>query len=180
MEWRDAIMASRGEESYLKIIIAGEADVGKTALVNRYSTGRFDIPETIGIGFSSKAEKSSTLGRFKFSILDMAGEERFRFILPEVCKGARGIMLLFDLSNPKSFKNLGEWVDLIRGCLEDVPILLIGSKSDLDSKMPEKQIKDFVNQKKLSGYMKVSAKLNTNVDTAFKEMTELIEKGSCR
>jgi small GTP-binding protein len=169
-------MTSTGEESYLKIIVAGEADVGKTALVNRYSTGRFDIPETIGIGFSSKAEKSAEHGRFKFSILDMAGEERFRFILPEVCKGAKGIMLLFDLSDPKSFRNLGEWVDLIRECLQNVPILLIGSKADLEAKIPEKQIKDFVNQKKLNGYMKVSAKLNTNVSTAFQKMTELIQK----
>ncbi|WXG43773.1 MAG: Rab family GTPase [Promethearchaeati archaeon SRVP18_Atabeyarchaeia-1] len=171
-------MTSPGEESYIKIIVAGEADVGKTALVNRYSTGRFDIPETIGIGFSSKAEKTAELGKFKFSILDMAGEERFRFILPEVCRGAKAVMLLFDLSNPKSFKNLGEWVDLIRECLENAPILLIGSKSDLDSKVPEKQIKDFVNQKKLSGYMKVSAKMNTNVDTAFRQITELIKKGA--
>jgi small GTP-binding protein len=167
-------MSSLREESYLKIIVAGEADVGKTALVNRYSTGRFDIPETIGIGFSSKAEKSAKLGKFKFSILDMAGEERFRFILPEVCKGAKGIMLLFDLSAPKGFKNLDGWVDLIRDCLQNIPILLIGSKADLEAKVSEKQIKDFVSQKKLSGYVKVSAKQNTNVNAAFQRMTELI------
>jgi small GTP-binding protein len=172
-------LTSHVEESYIKIIVAGEADAGKTALVNRYSTGRFDIPETIGIGFSSKAEKSSDLGRFKVSILDMAGEERFRFILPEVCKGAKGVMLLFDLSDPKSFKNLGEWVDLIRSCLMNAPILLIGSKSDLESRIPEKQIKDFVNQKKLDGFIKVSAKLNKNVDTAFQKLTELIRKEAC-
>ena len=169
-------MTSAGEESYLKIIVAGEADVGKTALVNRYSTGRFDIPETIGIGFSSKAEKSAKHGKFKYSILDMAGEERFRFILPEVCKGAKGIMLLFDLSDPKSFRNLGEWVDLIRDCLHNIAILLIGSKADLEAKIPEKQIKEFVNQKKLGGFVKVSAKMNTNVSTAFQKMTELIQK----
>ncbi len=163
-------------ESYLKIIIAGEADVGKTALVNKYSTGRFDIPETIGIGFSSKDEKSAKLGLFRFSIWDMAGEERFRFILPEVCKGAQGIMLLYDVSNPTSFAHLGEWVDVIRKCMGSIPVLLIGAKSDLESNVPEIKIKDFVREKKLSGYIKVSAKLNTNVEAAFQKITELIEK----
>jgi small GTP-binding protein len=171
-------VSSREEESYLKIIVAGEADVGKTALVNRYSTGRFDLPETIGIGFSSKSEKSGELGRFKFSILDMAGEERFRFILPEVCKGAKGVMLLFDLSNPKSFGNLREWVDLIRSCLANAPILLIGSKSDLDAKVSDKLAKDFVNEKKLSGYVKVSAKQNKNIDAAFQKIIELIQRSA--
>ena len=161
---------------YLKIIVAGEADVGKTALVNKYSTGRFDIPETIGLGFSSKAEKSADLGQFKFSIWDMAGEERFRFILPEVCKGAKGIMLLFDVSNPESFNHLGDWIDVIRSSLGNIPILLIGAKSDLESKIPEKTVKDFLKEKKLSGYVKVSAKRNVNVDAAFRKITELIEK----
>jgi small GTP-binding protein len=163
-------------ESYLKIIVAGEADVGKTALVNKYSTGRFDIPETIGLGFSSKAEKSKDLGQFKFSIWDMAGEERFRFILPEVCRGAKGIMLLFDVSNPESFNHLGDWIEVIRSSMGDIPVLLIGAKSDLESKIPEKTVKEFVRDKKLSGYMKVSAKLDTNVRAAFQKITELIGK----
>jgi small GTP-binding protein len=176
MSEREKRDETHGGGSYLKIIIAGEADVGKTALVNKYSTGRFDIPETIGLGFSSKAEESSELGQFKFSIWDMAGEERFRFILPEVCKGAKGIMLLFDVSNPESFNHLGDWIEVIRSNLGNIPILLIGAKSDLESKVPEKNIKDFVKDKKLSGYLKVSAKLNTNVDAAFRKITELIGK----
>lgn len=163
-------------QSYIKIIIAGEADVGKTALVNKYSTGRFDIPETIGLGFSSKAENSAELGQFKFSIWDMAGEERFRFILPEVCKGAKGIMLLFDVSNPESFNHLGEWINVIRDSMGNIPVLLVGAKSDLESRISEKSVKEFVRNKKLSGYMKVSAKLNTNVEAAFKRITELIEQ----
>ena len=163
-------------ESYLKIIIAGEADVGKTALVNRYSTGRFDIPETIGLGFSSKTEKSAELGQLKFSIWDMAGEERFRFILPEVCRGAKGIMLLFDVSNPASFSHLVDWIGVIRECMGDIPVLLIGAKSDLESKISEKSVREFVREKKLSGYMKVSAKQDTNVKAAFQKITELIGK----
>jgi small GTP-binding protein len=176
MSARERREETQGAESYLKIIVAGEADVGKTALVNKYSTGRFDIPETIGLGFSSKAEESADLGRFKFSIWDMAGEERFRFILPEICKGAKGIMLLFDVSNPVSFNHLGEWIDVIRSNMGDIPVLLIGAKSDLESKIPERNIREFVRDKKLSGYMKVSAKLDTNVRAAFQRITELIEK----
>jgi small GTP-binding protein len=176
MSVRDRKEETQGGGSYLKIIVAGEADVGKTALVNKYSTGRFDIPETIGLGFSSKAEESADLGRLKFSIWDMAGEERFRFILPEVCKGAKGIMLLFDVSNPESFNHLVDWINVIRECMGNIPVLLIGAKSDLESRVPEKSIREFVKEKKLSGYMKVSAKLDTNVKAAFQEITELIEK----
>jgi len=161
-------------ESYLKIIVAGEADVGKTALVSRYSTGEFAALETIGIDISSKSGKSGELGRFKFSIWDLGGEERFRFILPEVCKGAKGVMLLFDLSKPKTFKNLDEWVKVIRSCMGTVPVLLVGAKADLQNEVPEELIKRFVKEKKLSGFVKVSAKQNKNVDEAFQRIIELI------
>nr|MDO8133557.1 Rab family GTPase [Candidatus Njordarchaeum guaymaensis] len=163
-------------ESYFKIIVAGEADVGKTALVNRYSMGEFVAPETIGIDFSSKSGKSAELGRFKFSIWDLGGEVRFRFILPEVCKGAKGVMLLFDLSNPKTFKNLDEWVKVIRSCMGNVPVLLVGAKADLQSKVPEELIKRFVKERKLSGFVKVSAKQNKNVNEAFQKIIELTPK----
>lgn len=162
------------DETYVKILVAGESQVGKTALVNRYSMGKFVAQETIGIDFSSKSEETSELGRFKFSIWVLGGEERFRFILPEVCKGAKGIMLLFDLSRPKTFSNLDEWVKVIRDCMGNVPVLLVGAKSDLEGKVPEEQIRRFVKEKNLSGYVKVSAKLNRNVDEAFKKITTLI------
>lgn len=169
-------MDKRGEgaESYLKIIIAGESGVGKTALANEFSTGKFVAPETIGLDFSSKSGKSEDIGRFKFSIWDVGGEERFRFILPEICSGAKGVMLLFDLSNPKTFKNLDEWVKLIQSCLPDAPILLVGAKADLQGKVSEDTIKNLVKEKQLSGFMKVSAKQNTNVNEAFQKMVELI------
>jgi small GTP-binding protein len=168
----------RGEvaESYVKIIIAGEARVGKTALANMYSTGKFTAPETIGIDFSSKEGKSVGLGRFKFSIWDLGGEQRFRFILPEVCKGAKGVMLLFDMSNPKTFKNLDAWVKLIQDCLAGVPILLVGAKADLGGEVSEELIRKFVKERKLSGFVKVSAKQNKNVDEAFQKMVDLIPR----
>lgn len=159
-----------------KLVVAGEGGVGKTTLVIRYCEGVFkhDTRTTVGVGFASKEVKVEG-ERIKLQIWDFGGEERFRFILPQYCRGANAAILAFDTTRFQSLKNLPEWVDIIRNNAGDVPIVLVGTKVDVEEKRTVKahEGEEFAKKNKLESYYDVSSKTGLNVDNVFAKVAEL-------
>jgi len=159
-----------------KLVVAGEGGVGKTTLVIRYCEGIFkhDTRTTVGVGFASKEVKVEG-ERIKLQIWDFGGEERFRFILPTYCKGANSAILAFDTTRFQSLKNLPEWVDIIRNNAGDIPIVLVGTKVDVEEKRTVKAEdgEAFANKNKLECYYDVSSKTGLNVDKVFAKVAEM-------
>ncbi|GAB4305403.1 MAG: hypothetical protein Kow0069_01120 [Promethearchaeota archaeon] len=117
-----------------KLVVAGAGGVGKTALIERYTKDRFveDHKMTIGSAFSIKDLVLDTGETVRLQLWDFAGEERFRFILEDYCKGAGGALVCFDVTDYDTFRELPEWIRLIRkGADPNVPIALVGTKWDL-------------------------------------------------
>ncbi|MGQ4875731.1 MAG: Rab family GTPase [Promethearchaeia archaeon] len=161
----------------LKILTAGEGGVGKTTLLHRYVEGKFstDTKMTIGVEFFLKEitidDKQCTL-----QLWDFGGQERFRFLLESYVLGAKGALLMFDLTRPMTLDNLEEWVNICRKSDPDLPILFIGTKLDLvDEIMVDDdyalQYKEHFN---LFDYMKVSSKTGEGVQEAFEKLTRKI------
>jgi small GTP-binding protein len=159
-----------------KLVVAGEGGVGKTTLIIRYCEGIFkhDTRTTVGVGFASK-EVSLRGEKIKLQIWDFGGEERFRFILPAYCKGANAAILAFDTTRFQSVKNLPEWVEIIRKNAGNVPIVLVGTKTDLEDKrtVRHEEGEAFSSKNRLEGYYDVSSKTGLNVDTVFAKVAEL-------
>lgn len=125
-------------EYVCKVVVIGEAGVGKTALLRRYLDEEFTDTylSTVGVDFRVKTlylpEEQKQL---KFQIWDCAGQERFRSITNSYYRGAQAILLVYDITNEKSFQQLELWLEEIRRYLSTLPpIFIVGNKIDCERK----------------------------------------------
>ena len=161
----------------MKILTAGEGGVGKTTLLDRYVEGKFsaDLKMTIGIEFFAKEIIIDEI-QCILQIWDFGGEKHFRFMLESYVLGAKGALLMFDLTRPITLMNLEQWVNIVRKNDPDLPVLFLGTKLDLKDKI---QVEDnyalqFREKFNLFGYLKVSSKSGENVQKAFELLVKKI------
>ena len=102
-----------------KILVFGDASVGKTSLILRYISGYFlqDQKLTIGVDFYSKTTKFRNK-KVKLQFWIFGGEEKFRFLLQTYLKGANAAFFLYDITNRRSLEHLPRWTSIIREVAE--------------------------------------------------------------
>ena len=160
-----------------KILLLGDASVGKTSFTKRYCYNIFNPSErlTIGVDFHVKTVELSNR-RIKLQLWDVGGEERFRFLLPTYCLGANAAFLLYDITRPSTLDNISEWITIVKQKGGPIPIMLVGSKLDLEKSQRQVQ-RDYgiqiAEKNNMASFVEISAKDNINVDDAFKVLTEL-------
>ena len=156
-----------------KILLLGDSGVGKSSLLLRYTKNEFisDMRSTIGVEF---ALKYITIDNYqlKIQIWDTAGMERYRSITNAYYKGAKGVIVLYDICRKKSFENVDKWIDDFKSKADDdAVIILIGNKSDLDDKREvSKEEGESKAQMNKFAFMETSAKDNNNVQKAFETL----------
>jgi Ras-related protein Rab-2A len=153
-----------------KYIIIGESGVGKSCLLLQFTDKRFEplFDMTIGVEFGARSIQLNNQ-EVKLQIWDTAGQESFRSITRSYYRGACGALLVFDVTNRASFQSLQGWLDDARAnCNVPITVMLVGNKSDLESKrqVPKEEAQAFAEEKGLS-YIETSAKTAANVDEAF-------------
>uniref|UniRef100_A0A8D2L058 RAS and EF-hand domain containing n=1 Tax=Varanus komodoensis TaxID=61221 RepID=A0A8D2L058_VARKO len=120
------------EKAY-KIVLAGDAAVGKSSFLMRLCKNEFrgNTSATLGVDFQMKrliVDGEPTV----LQLWDTAGQERFRSIAKSYFRRADGVLLLYDVTCEKSFLNVREWVDMIADAThEHIPIMMVGNKVDL-------------------------------------------------
>jgi len=158
-----------------KVIIAGAGGVGKTAMVTRYCTGSFQdgYKMTIGAGFNTKSEVLDTGETVKMQLWDFAGEKRFRELLPDYCKGASGAFICFDLTDYDTFRDVPEWLKIIRQKAGFIPIILLGMKWDLNSHEIDPEVAhDYAEKAKCNQCVFCSSKEDLNIVESFQAMAK--------
>ena len=166
-----------------KIVIIGDSGVGKSSLLLRFADDQF--PEsyisTIGVDFRFRtiAIDSKVV---KLQIWDTAGQERFRTITSAYYRGADGIIIVYDVTNPESFDHVEEWLSEINEfATQNTSKLLVGNKADLEAQVDHDTALRFANKLGIP-FLETSAKTATNVEAAFltmaKELIRIREKNN--
>ena len=136
--------ANGAEEEYdflYKIVLVGDSNVGKTNLISRYikNTLPKNSNPTIGVEFATRVVSLRSGGTVKAQIWDTAGQERYYAIVSAHYRRAIGALLVYDITNIKSFLNAKKWIQELKSKAEpDIVIMLVGNKIDLVEKSSEK------------------------------------------
>jgi len=167
---------SHRKKVLLKVIILGDSGVGKTSLMNQYVHKRYtaQYKATIGADFLTKEllieDKLVTL-----QIWDTAGQERFQSLGVAFYRGADACVLVYDITDAKSFENLENWMDefLVHAAprnAESFPFIILGNKSDLATTRRQvslTKVKQWCDAKGGLPHFETSAKESINVEQAF-------------
>ena len=162
-----------------KVVIVGDSGVGKTNLIGRYLKNEYrqDTKATVGVEFGEKKFDINGL-KIKAQLWDTAGQERYKAITSMYYKGAKGALIVFDLSSKTTFVNAEKWYNEIKKATDpSINLILVGNKSDLKDKR-QVNTEDAENKAKEMGiaYMETSALNAENVDKAFSWLIEEISK----
>jgi len=163
----------------IKLLLIGDSGVGKSCLLLRFSDDSFTPSFITTIGIDFKIRTIDLEGkRIKLQIWDTAGQERFRTITTAYYRGAMGILLVYDVTDEKSFNNIRNWIrNIEQHATESVNKILIGNKCD----MVEKKVVDSARGKALADeygikFLETSAKNSINVEEAFITLAKDIKK----
>jgi len=163
----------------IKLLLIGDSGVGKSCLLLRFSDDSFtpSFITTIGIDFKIRTIELDGK-RIKLQIWDTAGQERFRTITTAYYRGAMGILLVYDVTDDKSFANIRNWIrNIEQHASENVNKILIGNKCDLvDKKMIDTSKGKALADEYAIRFMETSAKNSINVEDAFITLAKDIKK----
>ncbi|MFW9783139.1 MAG: Rab family GTPase [Candidatus Heimdallarchaeota archaeon] len=163
----------------IKIVLLGEANVGKTSLVYRFIEDKFreNYKSTLGVNLLKKDMQLEEFGEVSAQIWDLGGQESFRSLRKLYLEGANGALVVYDCTKKKSFEKLSDWIQDFKQARGNEPIVLIGNKKDLEDKIkvPESDGNEFANKNNME-FISTSAKTGSNVEEAFIEITKKILK----
>ena len=168
----------------LKYIIIGDAAVGKSNILLRFTQNDFknEYQLTIGVEFGAKNLDISSK-KFRLQIWDTAGQENYRSITRAYYKNSVCAILVYDISNRESFEHISNWIE---DCLAQSPktvfMVLVGNKSDLNEyrQVTYKEGEELAKNNNMM-FFETSAKTGENVDKIFedsaKEINNKIDQG---
>lgn len=165
-----------------KVIVLGDGAVGKTSIVHRYVTDKFQkrYTATIGVDILNKAVKITkevTDYEVNLNLWDIGGQDSFKLVRGKFYKQAIAALLIFDLTNKKSFDNLEDWIkEAIDNVEQEIPFVLVGNKLDLaDSRaVSTEEIQKKAKELKIALVIETSAVTGEGIDQAFNYLANTI------
>ncbi len=164
-----------------RVVLLGEATVGKTSLLRRYTENIFDeeYKQTLGTTFATKEvevkDKDGNVRNVKLSIWDMGGQSTYRELRRQYMKGSSSAIIVYDVTKPESFMAMSNWFESFREVCPDAPIFLCANKVDLTDKRmvpqePGLMLRDWFQAE----YYETSAKDGTRVTDVFERCAEVV------
>jgi Ras-related protein Rab-5C len=160
-----------------KVVLLGEAGVGKTSIISRYVNNTFSdvLMSTTGASFAIKKLEIDPEHKIKFQIWDTAGQERFRSLAKIFYQNAAVAVLVYDITRRESFEKLKEfWIkELKENAPSDIILAIAANKSDNyeNELVSLKEGKDLA-QEINAIFKSTSAMLSHGIDDLFKLIGE--------
>ena len=162
----------------LRVITIGDTEVGKTAIIKRFTHDTFEEGSlsTIGIGFSFKEVTLKDGAKIKLKLIDTAGQEKYRSLAKTYYRNAEGVLFVFSYDDKNSFDHIEAWLNLFKDNCdkeEKIPMFLVGNKYDLENKViNDNLIEDLKKRIGINNFKKTSAKDNMGIDELFNDLAE--------
>lgn len=153
-----------------KLVSLGEQSVGKTSLITRFMYDHFETNYQATIGIDFLVKTIPVKGRsVRLQLWDTAGQERFRSLIPCYIRESDVALIVYDITCRASFDQTQKWIDDVKGERgDDVIIMLIGNKSDLEEKRQVSLTEAEEKAKELDiHFIETSAKTGYNVNELF-------------
>ena len=159
------------KEAKYKILILGDSKVGKSCFLTRYADNTYkeDYLSTIGMDYKIKNYELEDGRIIKLYIWDTAGQDKFRSITSNFYKGADGIILIYDITDRKTFNSVRNWINNIQEEAPDkVALVLAGNKVDDEKnrKVQKSEGEKIADEYSLP-FFECSAKSDINVTQTF-------------
>ena len=166
-------------EMMFKIVLVGDASVGKTNIMSKYLKNEFheDSKATVGVEFGSK-QFTVEGHKIKAQIWDTAGQERYKAMTSAYFKGAKGAFIVYDITSKSSFESVDRWLNDLRVSADkNLTVIIIGNKCDLEQQRDVKK-EQGEEKSKSNGvaFMETSALSGENIDKAFDKMVNEVFK----
>ncbi len=151
----------------IKVIVAGEKTVGKTSLVEQYTLGKFSGQYSHSLGLNVTTHIAMAGNRpVKLELWDIAGEY---FERTEFYRNAAACMLVYDVTKEKTLQQLATWLNVCRATIPQAGIVVVGNKSDLGYRFPQKWGEIFAKYA-AAPHLTASARTGDQVDSIFSEL----------
>jgi small GTP-binding protein len=163
----------------VKIIIIGDQNVGKTNIIHRFTDGEFSNQYmiTIGMDYISHNIKINK-NIFHLQLWDTAGSERFRSITKGYFSNSACAIIVYDITNEKSFDSIKEWVNECKLYTnKNIHLVLVGNKNDLKEqrKIEKEQGEELAKEYDMK-FFEASALTGDNIEEIFVDICKTINK----
>jgi GTP-binding nuclear protein Ran len=149
-----------------KVVLIGDAGVGKTTFVKRHTSGEFErkyLP-TVGVNVS-KLLFYTNIGPVVLDMWDTAGQEKFGGLRDGYYISAHAAIIMFDVTSKSTYRNVPVWYRDINRIAENIPVVLVGNKVDVAVMNRQVKPKNIIfHRKKGMQYYDLSAKSNYNYE----------------
>ena len=161
-----------------KIVIIGDAGVGKSCLLNRAAKEKFtsDYCPTLGFEFLTF---STTIDNkiVRLQIWDTCGQEVYRSLITNFYRNSSLAFMVYSINSKESFLNINQWLKEVKlNSNPDVKIILIGNKSDLENEreVSYEEAKKFKDENQICYFEETSAKTGLNTKKVFEEAAKIL------
>ena len=161
-----------------KMIVIGDAGVGKSCLTSKAAKGVFDDAYSATVGFEFLTFNVKIEGKvIKLQIWDTCGQEIYRSLISSFYRNASLAMMVYSIDSKVSFTHIETWLKEVKlQSNPDIKIFLIGNKADLDEQREVQlnEAKQFKDENGIHFFSEASAKTGLNAKQVFIEAAKLL------